>query len=164
MYKCRAIAGRARWLSVVCAALAACTAAAAGSAAADASSEPAQPASTAEHPDLRSTSHARITGTLDHRVKVLSKALDLDAHQQTELWKILDSQRRAVTKIWRDPAMLSSERAPATRAVEDRTAEQIRAMLTDEQKKRYNPPKPQGVRSAPPDVEGWMERQGAHSD
>ena len=97
-------------------------------------------------------------------MKVLAKALDLDARQQGELGKILESQRQAVTKIWSDPALLSAERVPATRAVEDRTAEQIRAILNDEQKKRYNPPKPQGVQGPPPNVEAWMERQMKRQD
>jgi hypothetical protein len=101
---------------------------------------------------------------LDHRLKVLTKALNLDARQQAELRKILESQRQAVTKIWSDPALLSAERVPATRAAEERTAEQIRAILNDEQKNRYNPPKPQGAQAAPPNVEAWMERQALHSE
>jgi hypothetical protein len=101
---------------------------------------------------------------LDHRLKVLAKALDLDAAQRAELREILEDQRQAVTKIWSDPALLSAERVPATRAVEERTAERIRAILNDEQKKRYNPPKPQGTRAPPANVEAWMERQALHSD
>jgi hypothetical protein len=101
---------------------------------------------------------------LDHRLKVLAKALDLDARQEAELRRILESQRQAVTKIWSDPALLSAERVPATRAAEERTAEQIRAILNDEQKKRYNPPKPQGAEAPPPNVEAWMERQALRSE
>jgi hypothetical protein len=100
--------------------------------------------------------HTVTAGTLDHRVAVLSRALDLDARQQGELRKIFASQREAVKKIWRDPALLAAERAPATRAVEDRTADAIRAILTDEQKKKYNPPKPPPS-SGPPDVGAWMD-------
>jgi hypothetical protein len=99
-----------------------------------------------------------VAGTLDHRVAVLSKALDLDARQRAELSRIFASQREAVNKIWRDPALLPAERAPATRAVEDRTADAIRAILTDEQKKKYNPPKPLAPPpSATADVGAWMD-------
>jgi Spy/CpxP family protein refolding chaperone len=101
--------------------------------------------------------HTVTAGTLDHRVAVLSKALDLDARQRSELWKIFASQREAVKEIWRDPALLAAERAPATRAVEDRTADAIRAILTDEQKKKYNPPKPATPPSGPLDVGAWMD-------
>jgi hypothetical protein len=103
------------------------------------------------------TSHTAAAGTLDHRFKVLAKALDLDGRQQAELWRILEDQRQAVRKIWTDPALLSAERGPATRAVQDRTADQIRAILTDEQRKRYNPPKPLNAASESPDVGAWMD-------
>jgi phosphatidylethanolamine-binding protein (PEBP) family uncharacterized protein len=54
--------------------------------------------------------------------------------------------------------LLPAERVPATRAVEDRTADQIRAMLNDEQKKKYNPPKPPPAPDTrPPDVSAWMD-------
>ncbi len=158
--------GRPPWLSTVCATLAACAFAGSGSAVADAAATAAPTAPVSAHlGPPRAPSHSPAGGgTLDHRVKVLAKALDLDSRQQAELWKILESQREAVTKIWSDPTLLAAERVPATRAVEDRTAEQIRAILNDEQKKRYNPPKPQGAPAPPPNVEAWMERQTPHSE
>jgi hypothetical protein len=156
---------RAPWLPMVCATLAACAFAGSATAVADtaATAAPAAPASAHLEP-LRTPSHPRAGGTLDHRLKVLAKALDLDARQEAELRRILESQRQAVTKIWSDPALLSAERVPATRAAEERTAEQIRAILNDEQKKRYNPPKPQGAEAPPPNVEAWMERQALRSE
>jgi hypothetical protein len=106
----------------------------------------------------RPAANARTARNLDHRVNVLSKALDLDAAQRAELSKIFASQREAVKKIWSDPTLLAAERAPATRAAEDRTADQIRAILTDEQKKKYNPPKPPTAPDKkPPDVSAWMD-------
>jgi hypothetical protein len=102
----------------------------------------------------------RAGGTLQHRVDVLSKALQLDARQRTQLLTILESQRQAVSNIWSDPKLLPSERTPATRALQERTANQIRAILTDEQRKLYNPPKPQGAEPPPPpNVEEWMRKQ-----
>lgn len=107
----------------------------------------------------RLSERARVGGSLEHRVDVLSKALQLDTRQRTELLTILDNQREAVAKIWHNPALLPAERPPATRAVEDRTADQIRAILSDEQKKRYNPPKPQKAESPAPNVADWMQQQ-----
>jgi hypothetical protein len=118
-----------------------------------ASPSPAQPVPRAR---------VRAGGSMQHRVDVLAQALQLDARQRTSLLTILEDQRQAVTKIWSDPALLPSERAPATRAVEERTADQIRGLLSEEQKKLYNPPKPQGTEPLPPDVEGWMQKQ-AHA-
>jgi hypothetical protein len=95
---------------------------------------------------------------LEHRVAMLTKALDLDARQQAELQGIFAGQREAVRKIWNDRTLLAAERVPATRAVGDRTADQIRAILNDEQKKKYNPPKPPPAPDAkPPDVAAWMD-------
>lgn len=151
---------------MVCATLAACTFVGSGAADADdaATAAAPAPAQVPAQPSPRPSSQPRAGGTLDHRLKVLAKALDLDAGQRAELREILEDQRQAVTKIWSNPALLSAERVPATRAVEERTAERIRAILNDEQKKRYNPPKPQGTQAPPANVEAWMERQALHSD
>jgi hypothetical protein len=157
---------RTPWLPMVCATLAACTFVGSGAADADnaATATAPAPAQVPAQPSPRPSSQPRAGGTLDHRLKVLAKALDLDAGQRAELREILEDQRQAVTKIWSNPALLSAERVPATRAVEERTAERIRAILNDEQKKRYNPPKPQGTQAPPANVEAWMERQALHSD
>jgi hypothetical protein len=101
----------------------------------------------------------RAAGSLQHRVDVLAKALQLDARQRTQLLTILESQRQAVSNIWSDPKLLPSERTPATRALQERTANQIRAILSDEQRKLYNPPKPQGAEPPSPNVEEWMRKQ-----
>jgi uncharacterized membrane-anchored protein YhcB (DUF1043 family) len=109
----------------------------------------------------RAASRTRAVGTIDTRVRVLARALQLDPQQQAQLRAVLDNQRQAVVKIWADPALLAAERAPATRAVEQRTADEIRALLTDEQKRRYNSAASLDSKSAPPDVEAWMRRQSA---
>jgi hypothetical protein len=109
----------------------------------------------AMHP--RVNMHTTAAGSLDHRIKVLTKALDLDARQQAELRKILERQRDTVRKIWSDGSLMPSERGPATHAVGDRTADDIRAILNDEQRAKYNPPKPPASDSGAPDVEGWMK-------
>jgi hypothetical protein len=90
---------------------------------------------------------------------VLSKALQLDARQRTELLTILERQRQTVKRIWSDPALLPAERTPATRALAQQTADQIRAMLSDKQKALYNPPMPQGAGPPSPNVEDWMRKQ-----
>ncbi len=95
--------------------------------------------------------------TLERRVAALSKALQLDTHQHAQLLVILEAQRAEVAKIWSGPALAPAERVPATRAVEERTADQIRGILSDNQKERYNLKKPQSAQSPPPDVGKWME-------
>jgi hypothetical protein len=113
----------------------------------------------AANPAPRPPARVRAGGSLQHRVDVLAKALQLDARQRTQLLTILESQRQAVSNIWSDPKLLPAERTPATRALQARTANQIRAILSDEQRKLYNPPKPQGAEPPSPNVEEWMRKQ-----
>jgi hypothetical protein len=97
--------------------------------------------------------------TLEDRVTAFAKALELDPVQQARLRKVLMEQREAVRKIWSDRALLPAERVPATRAANERTGDEIRSILSDDQKKKYNPPMP----SSPPErgdtrsVEQWLD-------
>ncbi len=96
---------------------------------------------------------------LEDRVTVLSKALDLDARQQLELHKILQRQREQVTKVWSDTSVAPAHRVLATQAIGDKTRDQIRALLNDEQKKRYNPPRQaHQAAGSSPSVEDWMNQ------
>ncbi len=95
---------------------------------------------------------------LEQRVQLLSHELDLNPEQQEAVRQILRGQREAVRRIWQDPAISPAERAPAVRLVGERTADRIRAVLSEEQKKKYNRPVPDGALSAraSADVEGWL--------
>ena len=98
--------------------------------------------------------------SLDARVRTLSKALDLDAKQQSELRKVLEDQREQIMRVWDDTSVPAVSRVVATQAISDSTADQIRALLNDEQKKKYNPPKPlheAASGSDGPSVEEWMD-------
>lgn len=91
---------------------------------------------------------------------MLSKSLDLDARQRSDLRKVLEDQREQVSRVWSDTSVPAAYRVSATQAISDRTADQIRALLNDEQRKRYNPPKPPHEAtpgSARPSVDPWME-------
>lgn len=105
----------------------------------------------------RHTPRKRPVHGLEDRVKLLSKALGLDPRQQLELRKILQGQREEVTRVWSDTSVAPAYRVVATQAIGDRTADQIRALLNDEQKKKYNPPRQAhqaaGSRQG---VEDWM--------
>src|ERR1700688_3287860 len=60
------------------------------------------------HPQLAAR-HGGVTA-LEDRIKTFSKALNLDAAQQTQLRKILIEQLEAVRKIWSDKSLLPAER------------------------------------------------------
>jgi len=98
---------------------------------------------------------------LEERVKAFSKALDLDASQQSQLRKILLGQREAVRKIWRDPLLSPAERVPATRAANERTGDEIREIFNDEQKQKYNTTVPAAAadKGNKRSVEQWLDTQ-----
>jgi hypothetical protein len=96
---------------------------------------------------------------LEARVATLTRALGLDARQQDALRTLLRDQRQQVQQIWNDESVSPADRVAATRKVSLRSADRIRAMLNEEQRKKYDPP-PQGdpgktIGNAR--VEDWMK-------
>lgn len=105
---------------------------------------------------------ARPRGTrsgLEDRVATLTKALDLDAKQQAALRKVLQGQREQVRRIWSDESVPSANRISATKALSRQTADQIRALLNEEQRKKYDPPPQRDAGNAAGNVhvEDWMK-------
>jgi hypothetical protein len=104
-------------------------------------------------------SRARGDGpALDARVAQLTKALGLDDAQQAELRKALEDQRTQVERIWSDGSVPSRIRIAETRDVSKHTADRVRAMLNDEQRKKFDPPPQDGAggTTGKVDVEEWM--------
>ena len=105
-------------------------------------------------------SHQHEHTTLDGRVAIYARALGLDANQQLQLRDLLVWQRDQVQRVWNDATLTAAMRIHATGAIGDATADRIRAMLTEEQRKRYNPPRPPRdsvAHAEAPDVESWMK-------
>jgi len=97
-------------------------------------------------------------GGLDHRVALLTSALDLDARQQTALRKVLLDQRAQVQRIWSDESLPSANRVALTKAASRQAADRIRALLTPEQRKKYDPPQAGPAPAvANAHVEDWMQ-------
>jgi hypothetical protein len=105
-------------------------------------------------------SHLQEHTALDSRVAIYARSLGLDANQQMQLRSLLMWQRDQVQRIWNDATLTAAMRIHATGAISDATADRIRAMLTEEQRKRYNPPRPPRdsvAHAEAPDVESWMK-------
>jgi hypothetical protein len=97
--------------------------------------------------------------TLDSRVAMYTQALNLDVQQQAHLRSLLVQQREQVNRIWSDTDSTAAARVHATQFVANTTADRIRAMLNDEQRKRYNPPKaprPIAEGAQATSIEKWM--------
>jgi hypothetical protein len=101
---------------------------------------------------------------LDRRIELLTKELDLSEAQQTEVRKLLQSQRDQVARLWDDTSVPPPYRVSATQAISEQTADRIRALLDDNQRKRYNSPKPSHLPPADSSqrtVEDWMQAVSA---
>lgn len=77
--------------------------------------------------------------TLDERVKRFSKALNLDGTQQVGLKKVLEHQQVQTRQIQLDQSLSGTDRISRIRDLQRDTVSQIRALLNEEQKKKYDP-------------------------
>jgi hypothetical protein len=102
---------------------------------------------------------------LDQRVALMSAELGLDGRQQALLREILSNQRLQIMKLWNDTSIPPASRVGATRVISAQTGDQIRAMLTDAQKAKYNQPRRPHDAAADPNarsVEDWIKATGGN--
>ena len=120
-----------------------------------ATAEGEDPATEAPQRQVPPRHHVR--PSFEERVEALSQALSLDAKQQSELRKALESYREQLRRVSSDPSMPAAYRVGAMQAINDQTIERIRAFLNDEQKRKFHPPRPRGTaESSPkPGLEAW---------
>ena len=97
--------------------------------------------------------------TIDDRVKVLAKNLELNETQQAAVKKILEQRQQETLRIRRDPSISGSTRIDQFRALQDKTVQRIRAVLNEEQRKKYDPLAVRRVQPAPQQrsVEDWLK-------
>ena len=116
-------------------------------------SEPARPA---QRPP-----HHRTRVNIDDQVKEFAKNLDLNQEQQAAVKKILERRQQESLHIMRSSS--GPDAIDRFRALQVGTVEQIRAVLNDEQKKKYNPLAPHPAQTSPqPSVEDWMKAAKPH--
>jgi hypothetical protein len=97
--------------------------------------------------------------SLDDRVKTLARNLNLNKAQQTAVKKILEDRQQEVLRLRTDPLLSGADRIARFRALQTETVEEIRSVLNEEQKKKYDPLAP---RKIPPgshakSVEEWID-------
>jgi hypothetical protein len=109
------------------------------------------------------TPHEQRSG-IDGRVQLLASELDLNPDQQAAVRRILLQQRAEVGQVWSNDSQPAQVRVAATRAIGDRTAERIRAILNEEQREQYHkarPSLPDRAQSTD-QVESWINAVGSH--
>jgi hypothetical protein len=72
--------------------------------------------------------------------------------------RLLAIQQAQIRRVWSDPAIAGDDRVGAVKAINAKTVEQIRALLTEEQKRKYFQPRSVGsqVTEPGPSVEDWL--------
>jgi hypothetical protein len=99
--------------------------------------------------------------SLDERVKGLAKNLDLSEAQQAAVKRILERRQQESLRIMRTSS--GTDGIGRLRALQIGTVEQIRSVLNDEQKKKYNPLTPAPPKTSPQrSVEDWMKVTTPH--
>jgi hypothetical protein len=90
---------------------------------------------------------------------VLAKNLDLNESQQVAVKKILEQRQQETLRLRRDPSISGSTRIEQFRALQDNTVQRIRAVLNEEQKKKYDPLAVRRIQPAPEQrsVEDWLK-------
>ncbi len=109
-------------------------------------------------PKPQASQHPSKRSNIDARVSILAKNLDLTAEQQSAVKSILEQRLQQTLLIRRDPSISGSTRIERFRKLQETTVERIRAVLNDEQKKKYDPMAARRVQSTPEhSVEDWLK-------
>jgi hypothetical protein len=97
--------------------------------------------------------------SMDDRVKVVARNLDLTEAQQAAVKEILEQRQQETLRIRLDPAINGGARIERFRALQDTTVVRIRAILNEEQRKKYDPFAPRRIQPAPQQqsVEDWIK-------
>lgn len=99
---------------------------------------------------------------LEGRVQLLASELGLDERQQADVRRILQQQSIEVRRAWNDASLPPQLRIAATRAISDKTAERIRALLTDAQREKYTKARPAmpAQEQSPAELDRWVGAVG----
>ena len=110
----------------------------------------------------RSTGLLLVTNArrLDERVEHLARYLDLNERQRSALKNILLENQQEILKMRGVPSQGEELQMDRFRAIKDKTTEKIRAMLTEEQRKKYDPLGVRNSNSAAQNVsvEDWLKQ------
>jgi len=106
---------------------------------------------------MTSQGAGQIHSQLERRVALMSKELDLDAGQQDRLRELLQRQRKDILQLWSDHALPAAQRVAATDKIAEHTGDAVRAMLSEEQRKKYNKARSPELAGAPrPSIDDWQ--------
>lgn len=104
--------------------------------------------------------HLTVAQSIDESVHRIAHGLDLDPSQQERLRQILVDQRRHIMQLRGGGSAVSGDVAGTMLAIYDQTRARIRAMLNEEQRKKYPAAvPPEQTAPAQADLQHWMQIQ-----
>jgi hypothetical protein len=104
--------------------------------------------------------HRTAGQAIDETVRRMSRGLDLDAVQQQKLREILLDQQKQSRKLRDENPQAGVDWTGATVGIVDQTKTRIRAMLNEDQKKKYSTDVPREMTApAHADLQHWMQIQ-----
>ncbi len=86
----------------------------------------------------RSVQRATKKTSIDAQVQRVGKRLDLSELQRLDLRKILENQQAQANRLWNDQKIEPVERMTQLRALHENTLKQFRAVLSREQRTKYD--------------------------
>jgi hypothetical protein len=108
----------------------------------------------------RPPTHRTADQGIDESVRRMTRSLDLDSGQQAKLREILQDEQRQVMKLRSGDQAPGADRAGTTFAILEQAKGRIRAMLTEEQKKKYITDVPrEQTAPAQADLQHWIDIQ-----
>jgi Spy/CpxP family protein refolding chaperone len=115
-----------------------------------------------ENPEPKKPQRYR-TSTIDSRVSLLAKGLDLTEAQQSAVKKILEERRQQSLRIRQNASISGGDRIEQFRILQQSTVARIRAVLNEEQRKKYDPFASQKIQQTPErSVEDWLKLTTPH--
>src|SRR5882762_2352672 len=113
----------------------------------------------AASPETHTLGRYKRLNIIDDQVRRLAKTLDLSEAQLSAVKKTLELRQQQALRIRRDPSISGSARISQFRALQDNTVERIRAVLNEEQRKKYDPLAVRRIQPAPErrSVEDWLK-------
>jgi hypothetical protein len=104
--------------------------------------------------------HLTAAQSIDESVRRLTRGLELDPGQQERLRQILLDQRRQIMRLRSGGSAVSGDATGRMLAIYDQTRARIRAMLNEDQRKKYPAAVPRDQTApARADLQYWMKIQ-----
>jgi type II secretory pathway pseudopilin PulG len=96
---------------------------------------------------------------IDERVRRLATSLDLDETQQRRLREVLENERRQIRELRSGNSHAGADHIGPMLAILEKTREEIRGILNEEQRQKYPAPLPQNSTApANADLDYWIRQ------